>query len=128
MTWTPTSGGLATVNAAGLVTATNSSTGSATITATSVGGSMPSGSASVVVIGHAQSLTIANFDAAHPDSLSVNGATADGSDPTSATILDTFGNDISASRAVTWTSSDPSALSINGGRLPRLSVLLLWLL
>ncbi len=113
VTWTPASGGVATVNPSGLVTATDSAAGTATITATSTDG--PSGSAVVAAIGHAQSVGINFFDTSHPDTLSA-GATPgyDPSDAGTATVLDTFNTDVSGSRLVSWTTSDPTSLLING--------------
>jgi uncharacterized protein YjdB len=112
VTWTPSSGGVATTNASGLVTATNSSAGTAAITATSSDG--PSGSAQVIVIGHAQSLAV-NFPVSL---LSVSGQSGDMSDNATATIQDTFGTDVSGSRLVTWSSSDPTTVTINNGSSP----------
>ena len=113
VTWTPTSGGVATVNSSGLVTATNSAAGTATITATSTDG--PSGIGSVTVLGHAQADSINFVDTSHPDTLSA-GATAgyDISDNGTATVLDTFNANVSGSRLVSWTTSDPTSLVING--------------
>lgn len=107
VTWAPTSGGVATTNVSGLVTATNTAAGSATITATSPDG--PSGSASVVVFGHSNTVTVMPGSA----TLDSSGLPFPSSARDSAQILDTFGTDVS-SRIVTWTSSDPATVTING--------------
>jgi len=107
--WTPTSGGVATVNASGLVTATDSAAGSAVITATSTNNI--TGSGTVVVLGHSASATVTNVVSSTlsvTDSLGVPNSTT-----ANAQVLDTFGNDVSATRMVTWTSSDPSTVTVS---------------
>ena len=106
VTWSPTSGGVATVNASGLVTATNSADGSATITATS---SSQSGSGTVVVFGHSNVVTPGT-----PGSSTLSSASAD-STTDNAVVTDTFGTDVSAFRTVTWTSTDSSTVKVNHG-------------
>ena len=107
VTWSPTSGGVATVNANGLVTATNTADGSATITATSSSG--PAGSGTVVVFGHSNTVTPGT-----PGSSTLSQGGAD-STTDNAMVLDTFGTDVSAFRMVTWTSGDPTTVTVNGG-------------
>jgi trimeric autotransporter adhesin len=113
VTWAPTSGGVATVNNTGLVTATNTAAGSATITATSTDG--PVGSGSVVVLGHTQTVN-ATFEAFLPvDTLSLSGSNPPYLHSVNADVqvLDSFGTDVTSSRAVTWMSSDPTTVSIS---------------
>jgi uncharacterized protein YjdB len=107
VTWSPASGGVATVNANGLVTATNSADGSATITATSASG--PAGSGTVVVFGHSNTVT--------PGTPGLSTLSAGGTNSTTdnATVTDTFGMNVSAFRMVTWTSSDSSTVKVNNG-------------
>ena len=114
VTWTPASGGFATVNSSGLVTATDSAAGTATITGDEhrraereARRSLRSGMSSRRASNF--------FDTSHPDTLSA-GATPgyDPSDAGTATLLDTFNTDVSASRLVSWTTSDPTSLLING--------------
>jgi trimeric autotransporter adhesin len=111
VTWSPTSGGVATVDAAGLVTATNTDTGSATIKATSADG--PSGSTTVVVLGHSATVNVN----AGSTTLDSSGTPSPSSTTATAQILDSFGTDVSG-RVVTWTSSDTSTVTINGSTLP----------
>jgi uncharacterized protein YjdB len=106
VTWSPTTGGVATVNASGFVTATNSADGSAAITATSGG---QSGSGTVVVFGHSMTVTPVTPG---PLALSMSGGA---STTDNAQVLDTFGTDVSAFRMVTWTSSDSSTVKVNNG-------------
>lgn len=112
VTWTPTSGGTATVNASGLVTATGSAAGPATITATSVNYPSVAGTAAITVLGHSQTVTV-NINA--PTSLSLGGPT---STTATVTILDTFNNPVESTRPVTWQSSDGTTVTINGSATP----------
>jgi uncharacterized protein YjdB len=108
VTWSPTSGGVATTNTSGLVTATNTAAGTATITATSSDG--PSGNGSVVVLGHSQSDTITVL----PDSeLSASGSGFPSSATATAKVVDQFNADVSAMRLVTWSSSDPTTVTVS---------------
>lgn len=114
VTWSPTSGGVATVNAGnGLVTATNTAAGSATITATAT---QPSGnvngSATVTVLGHSNAVTV-NIPA--PATLSLTGTGYPTSTTGTATVLDTFGNQVESARQVTWHSSDSTTVSFSNG-------------
>ncbi|MFI5250652.1 MAG: Ig domain-containing protein, partial [Gemmatimonadales bacterium] len=106
VTWSPTSGGVATVNGNGLVTATNTADGSATITATS--GSQ-SGTSTVVVFGHSNVVT------AGAPGLSILSVGGTNSTTDNATVTDTFGTNVSAFRMVTWTSRDSSTVKVNNG-------------
>lgn len=108
VTWSAT--GVAGVNGSGLATASGSAAGPATITATSADG--PAGSASVVVLGHSQSDTITNLSA---DTLSATATVFPSSATANAKVIDQFMADVSATRMVTWTSSDPTTVTVNGG-------------
>jgi uncharacterized protein YjdB len=108
VTWTPTSGGVATVNASGLVTATNTAAGSTTITATASNG--PSASGTVVVLGHTQTVNVIQET---PGALSLTHGPLSGA--VYATIFDSFNTNVSASRFVTWSSGDPTSVTITQG-------------
>jgi trimeric autotransporter adhesin len=105
--WSAT-GGVANV-ANGVVTATNTAAGTATVTATSSAPGLPSGSATVVVIGHAHSVSVSPATT----NLSVSGVFIPTTVQLSATIIDTFGANVSSSRSVTWTSSAPSVATVS---------------
>jgi len=65
----------------------------------------------VVVLGHSASATVTNVVSSTlsvTDSLGVPNSTT-----ANAQVLDTFGNDVSATRMVTWTSSDPSTVTVS---------------
>jgi uncharacterized protein YjdB len=109
--WSATGGVVNVAN--GVVTATNTAAGTATVTATSSAPGLPSGSATVVVIGHAHTVSVAP-----PSStLSVAGILLSTTVQLSATITDTFGTNVSSSRSVTWTSSNPSVASVSAAGL-----------
>jgi len=112
VTWSASSGNFATVNSSGLVTGNNVDSATVTITAMSSDG--PSGNATVAVLGHAGADSINFSDVSHPDTLSATGVGFDVSDNATATVLDTFNNDVSATRLVTWSTSDSTSLVING--------------
>jgi uncharacterized protein YjdB len=105
--WSAT-GGVANVTN-GVVTATNTAAGTATVTATSSAPGLPSGSATVVVIGHAHSVSVAPATS----NLSVTGVFIPTTVQLSATITDTFGANVTSSRSVTWTSSAPSVATVS---------------
>jgi trimeric autotransporter adhesin len=112
--WSPTSGGAAKVNNTsnpGLVTATGASTSAGTtITATSSDG--PSGTATIVVLGHSDSVAV-NITA--PDTLSPSATGFPTTTTATVTVLDNFGSPVEATRPVTWQSSDGSTVTINDG-------------
>jgi hypothetical protein len=105
VTWSPASGGPATVGASGLVAGTGTAAGTVTITATSANG--PAGSGTVVVLGHSATVIATNQGS----------STLSGTASTTAvaTVTDQFGTDVSATRMVTWTSPDPTTVTVNGG-------------
>jgi hypothetical protein len=90
------------------VTATNSAAGQATIKATSSNGK--SGSATVVVLGHSQTITLTIGSL----TLSASGSGNPSQTKDSAAVVDTFGNGVEPSRRIVWTTSDPSTVQING--------------
>ena len=98
------------MNSSGLVSATNTAAGSATITATATGGA--NGSGSVLVLGHSQTVNVIQ-ETPGPLSLSMGPL----SGQVYATIQDTFGSDASSSRFVvwTWSSPDSGAVTITQG-------------
>jgi hypothetical protein len=66
----------------------------------------------VVVLGHSQADTITVL----PDSaLSPTGTLFPSSATATATVRDQFGTDVSTTRMVTWTSSDPTTVTVTGG-------------
>jgi uncharacterized protein YjdB len=98
----------------GNVTASNSAVGSTTITATTSNNVV--GSATVVVIGHVGTVVLA--PASGTTTLSVAGIIDPTSTPVTATVLDTFGNVVTSSETLTWTSSDPTNAPITVGGNP----------
>jgi trimeric autotransporter adhesin len=109
VTWSQV-GGFVTVSASGLVTAAASAPGTSTVTAASSAG--PSGNSTIVVQGHSQSVAVVGPAS---DTLSFGNTGFPVSTTVSATVSDTFGGDVSSTRMVTWTSPDPSILTVNGG-------------
>ncbi|HWZ58966.1 MAG TPA: Ig-like domain-containing protein [Gemmatimonadaceae bacterium] len=105
--WSETGGVVNVAN--GVVTATNTAAGTATVTATSPDPGLPSGSATVVVIGHAKTVTVSP---ANP-TISVHGVLFPTTVQLSAAITDTFGTDVTAHRTVTWASSNPSVATVS---------------
>jgi hypothetical protein len=110
VTWSNGGSALVKVDGNGNVNATGSAAGSATITATSTNSSA-SGSASINVLGHVQTIT-------PRPGLTILSLVAASSTTATATLVDTFGTDVSAQREVTWTSSDPQTITINNSTQP----------
>ncbi len=101
----------ATSNTTQLVIGSDVAAGPTTITATAPSGAH--GTHMITVQGHVQTVAVTlSIDPA--DTLSV---TATPPYPASATgtahLTDTFGNDVTSQRAVTWTTTDPTTVSIN---------------
>jgi uncharacterized protein YjdB len=117
VTWSVTSGTVAGVSPTGtntaLVTANNTDTGTAIITAMASNG--PAGSGTVVVLGHNQTVNVTFQSFSPADTLSLSGTNPPyiNSVNASAHVLDTFGNDVTTSRPVTWVSSDPNTVSVS---------------
>ncbi len=105
--WSNGGSAVATVDQNGHVSASGSAAGAATITATSANDVF--GSAMITVLGHVQAVT----PLPGLSTLSVGGTNTT---TATATLLDTFGTDVSAQREVTWTSSDTKTLTINGSK------------
>jgi len=101
---------IATVSPTGVVTATGSAPGTATISAMSPDSGEPTGMATVVVVGHTATISV-NPTFAY---LKTGGA---GFLPATvqvvATLTDTFGHDVSAERPVTWSSADPTVATVD---------------
>ncbi len=94
----------------GLVIGTNSGTGTATITATSPDSGFPSGSAKVKVIGHISSVTL---NPAYTY-LSTSGSFLLAQQVQfSAALTDTFGNDVTGQRTLSWSSADLTVATVN---------------
>jgi trimeric autotransporter adhesin len=106
--WSAT-GGVVNVSTAGVVTATNTAAGTATVTATSTASGLPSASAKIVVIGHAHTVSVSPTST----TLSTNGILFPTTVQLSVTITDTFGTNVTAQRAVTWSSSDAAVARVS---------------
>jgi hypothetical protein len=106
--WTNNGSSVANVSAAGVVTPTNTSAGTVTISAQGVTGG-PVGNASVVVLGH----IVADTVNAGNTILSVSGTIQPTSTTATAKLVDTFGIDVSNQRTVTWSTSDQTVVSIS---------------
>lgn len=110
--WSAT-GGVVNVSASGVVTATNTAAGTATVTATSTAAGLPAASATVVVIGHAKTVSVSPTST----TLSTNGILFPTTVQLSVTITDTFGTNVTAHRTVEWTSSDASVAKVSSSGL-----------
>jgi uncharacterized protein YjdB len=94
----------------GVVIGTNGGTGTATITATSPDSGFPSGSATVKVIGHISSVTLSP----QYTYLSTSGSFLLAQQVQfSAALTDTFGNDVTGQRTLSWSSADPTVATVN---------------
>ncbi len=110
--------GIATVDGNGVVTGANIDSGTVTITATSPDPGSPSGSATVVVFGHVTTITVTPGNT----TLSFTGLTDSTSKTETARLVDSFGNDVTTERPLTWTTSDPATVEINGSTSSSVSV------
>lgn len=110
-TWSSSPTGVVT-DAGGVVTPTGTAAGTVTITATAP--NHVAGSATVVVLGHTQTVTLTAASA----TLSTVGVGAPTSTTVSAALTDTFGNTLPGTRMVTWLSSDPTNVTITVGGAP----------
>jgi trimeric autotransporter adhesin len=110
LTWTSSTAGAAVTN--GVVTGSGSPpAGPTTITATTANN--VAGTATVVVIGHVGTVVLA--PAAGVVTLSTGGVN---STAVSATVLDTYGNQVTPIETLTWSSSDPTNAPITVGGIP----------
>jgi trimeric autotransporter adhesin len=107
LTWATSSNLVSVTN--GVVTATDAGTGSATVTATSSDPGSPFGSATVVVIGHVATVTVSPANT----QLSVSSLFFPNTVQLSATLVDTFGNNVTGQRTVTWSSNNSAVASVN---------------
>jgi trimeric autotransporter adhesin len=105
--WTANSS-LLTVNS-GAVTGAGVGAGTATVTATSPDSGFPSGSAKVTVLGHVAEVKVSPADA----SVSVSGVFAPTTLQLTVKLTDSFGNNVTASRSVKWSSSNSSIAKVN---------------
>jgi hypothetical protein len=107
VTWATGSNLVTVANA--LVTATDAGAGTAVVTATSSDPGAPSGSATIVVIGHVVTVTVSPGNSL----LSPPGGIFPSTVQLSADLVDTFGTDVSGQRTVTWSSDNAAVASIN---------------
>ncbi len=104
-----TNSALVSVNG-GVVVGTNSGTGTATITATSPDSGFPAGSATIKVIGHVASVVLSPAFTY----LSTSGSFQLSQQmQLTAALTDTFGNDVSGQRTLSWSSADPSIATVS---------------
>jgi trimeric autotransporter adhesin len=111
LTWSSSAASASVSN--GVVTGTGSPpAGPTTITATT--GNNISGTATVLVVGHVGTVVLS--PAAGATTLSYAGIVDPTSTPVTATVLDTYGNNVTTTETVTWTSSDPTnaPITVNG--------------
>jgi uncharacterized protein YjdB len=108
VTWTNNGSTVANVSATGVVTPTGSAAGTATITAQAITGSAV-GNANIVVLGHVQTVNVN----AGVTLLSTSQTVQPNTTTATAQLLDTFGTDVSGQRMVTWTTSDPTIVTIS---------------
>jgi Bacterial Ig-like domain (group 2) len=106
VTWSTSSNLVSVAN--GVVTATDVAAGSATVTATSPDPGAPSGSATVVVIGHVATVTVSPSNT----QLGLPGGLFPDSVQLSAQLIDTFNTNVSGQRTVTWSSNNPSVATV----------------
>jgi uncharacterized protein YjdB len=107
VTWSSSNNLVSVTN--GVVAATDVAAGSATVTARSSDpGSLP-GSAIVVVIGHVATVTVSPSNS----ELSAGGVLFPNTVQLAAQLIDTFNNDVSGQRTVTWSSNNPSVATVN---------------
>lgn len=107
LTWSTSSSLVSVTN--GVVTATDAGAGTATVRATSSDPGSPSGSATVLVIGHVATVTVSP---SNPE-LSVSGFIFASTVQLSATLIDTFGSNVTGQRTVTWSSNNSAVASVN---------------
>jgi uncharacterized protein YjdB len=79
------------------------------VTATSSDPGSPSGSATVVVIGHVATVTVSPSTT----ELSVGGFIFPSTVQLSAALVDTFGSNVTGQRTVTWSSNNSAIASVN---------------
>jgi hypothetical protein len=104
--WT-TNNGLANVSA-GTVVGTNKGAGAVIVTATSPDSGNAAGTASVLVLGHVENVVLN----APYTLLSTSSASFDTVQVT-ATLTDTFGNNVSGQRALSWSTNNASVATVN---------------
>ena len=107
VTWSTTSNLVTVAN--GQVTATDVAAGSATVSATSTDPGSPSGSATVVVVGHVATVTVTPMNAV----VSPSGIIFPQTVQLAADLVDTFGTDVSGQRTVTWSSNNAGAATVS---------------
>jgi hypothetical protein len=103
--WAATGGVVNVTN--GVVTATNTAAGTATVTATSTDPGLPSGSATIVVIGHAHAVTLGPSTT----TLSANSPFFPSKVQLTSKVVDTFGTTVT--RPLHWTTSDATVATVN---------------
>jgi trimeric autotransporter adhesin len=107
VTWSTNSSLVSVTN--GVVTATDAAAGTATVTATSSDPGSPSGSATVVVIGHVATVTLSPAST----QLSAGGVLFADTVQLAAQLIDTFNSNVTGQRTVTWSSNNPSVATVS---------------
>ena len=107
VTWSTGSSLVSVTN--GVVTATDAAAGAATVKATSSDPGSPSGSATVVVIGHVATVTLSPAN----NELSASGVLFADTAQLSAQLIDTFNTNVTGQRTVTWSSNNPAVATVS---------------
>jgi uncharacterized protein YjdB len=105
--WSASGGVVNVVN--GVVTGTNTAAGTATVTATSTDPGLPAGSATIVAIGHAHTVTLSPS----ATTLAVNSPFFPSKVQLTARVVDSFGTTVTG-RALHWSTSDPTVATVDG--------------
>lgn len=92
----------------GTVVGTNTSAGTVTVTAASPDSGNPAGTASMLVIGH-----VANVVLSAPYTLLSASSTSLDTVRVTATLTDTFGNNVSGQRTLSWSSNNSSVATVD---------------
>jgi uncharacterized protein YjdB len=109
VTWASNNTPVATVDQTGVVTPTGTAAGTVGISATSPPPGNVMGNATVVVLGHIQTINVN----AGSTTLSSTSTIFPSSTTATAQLIDSFSTDVSGQRMVTWSSSDPNTITVS---------------
>jgi hypothetical protein len=109
VTWASSNAPVATVDQTGVVTPTGTAAGTVGISATSPPPGSVAGNATVVVLGHIQTVNVN----AGSTTLSATSTIFPSFTTATAQLIDSFSTDVSGQRMVTWTSSDPNTITVS---------------